>query len=284
MKDDVFWHFDRPTGGYIEVARKGYWGDIELASNDLLFLAADVVSPTEPTPTETSHACVQSDADVNSVQLTTAELFHHRFGHPGRAPMKFLAAKGLIPKEAAGPLPDHCITCATCKGCSIPRAGILNPATRPLQRLHVDLITSPIHGVNGERYALVITDQYSGYLDVVPMRQKSDSKDAMVERMLFYERQLQPLQVTELMSDHGGEFDNNFLQEYCQSRGIAHCFSPPYTSRSNGRPENSNLHLETVTRILMPDTALPPDLWPEVIRCGAASSPKAHSKSHAYSF
>jgi transposase InsO family protein len=66
-----------------------------------------------------------------------------------------------------------------------------------------------------KKNVLVITDQYSGYIEAVPLLRKSDSKDAVIERILFYERQLQPLLVTALMSDHGGQFDNSDLQEWC---------------------------------------------------------------------
>jgi hypothetical protein len=132
MRDGVFWHFDSHDGGYIEVDKKGYWGDIVLASNDLLFLAADIVPPSDG---------AQFRADVHSAELSNAELFHRRLGHPGRTATKFLAAKGLIPKEAAGALPEPCLTCAVSKGSSIPRSPIMNPATRPLQKLHIDLIS-----------------------------------------------------------------------------------------------------------------------------------------------
>jgi hypothetical protein len=43
---------------------------------------------------------------------------------------------------------------------------------------------------------------------------KSDSNEVLLERILFYERQLQTLMVSKLMSDHGGEFDNAFLQDW----------------------------------------------------------------------
>jgi transposase InsO family protein len=55
------------------------------------------------------------------------------------------------------------------------------------------------------------------------------------------------------------------LQEWCLKRHIAHCFSAPHAPKSNGRAENSNLHLGTLTRTLMSDMSLPADLWPDVV-------------------
>lgn len=261
MKNGVFWHFDSKQGGYLDVEGQGYWGDIILTDNDLLFLSASIVTPLHSQP-----ECGLAD----STPLSTAELFHRRLGHPGRTVVKYLAAKRLIPTDAASPVPDHCTTCTTSKATSVPRAPLQNPATAPLQRLHADLITVSVTGFNGEQYVLVLTDQYSGYIDAVPLLRKSDAADAIMERILFYERQLQPLKVVELFSDRGGEFTSTQFIDWCLKQGIQQSFTPPYTSRSNGRAENANLHLEVVTRSLMTDMSIPPDLWPEVVRHGGA--------------
>jgi transposase InsO family protein len=262
LRAGVFWHFNSVHGGYI-TDRYGYWGDMHLAPNDLLFLDADIVQPTTTSAPSVSTAAV-------SAEISNAELFHRRLGHPGRSVTKFLASQGHIPADAAGPMHEPCVTCATCKIKSVPRAPLQNPATRPLQRMHVDLIVVSIPGLHGERYTLVMTDQYSGYIDAVALKLKSDAAIVLQERILFYERQLQPLLLTEIMSDCGGEFINTAFSTWCRDRGIMQISSPPYTSRSNGRAENSNLHLETLTRSLMTDMAMPADLWPEVVRYGAA--------------
>jgi hypothetical protein len=188
MRSGVYWHFNSRRGGYISVANAGYWGDMKLSHNDLLFLEPDVIRPQHPT----MQPAATRSVFLANVEIANAELNHHRLGHPGHTVMKHLASKQLIPADAAAPLQHACLTCATCKHKSISRAPILNPATRPLQCLHADLITVAITGLHGEHYALVLTDQYSGYIDALPLVRKSDSADALVEGILFYERQLQP--------------------------------------------------------------------------------------------
>jgi hypothetical protein len=56
MRDGVFWHFDRPDGGYVEVSGKGFWASMVLAANNLLFLDADPVIPPAAT-TSHMHSC-----------------------------------------------------------------------------------------------------------------------------------------------------------------------------------------------------------------------------------
>jgi transposase InsO family protein len=54
---------------------------------------------------------------------------------------------------------------------------------------------------------------------------------------------LEPLQVCEIFSDQGGEFDNAVLQKWQRVRGIQQLFSPARTPECNGRIEG---HIRTV--------------------------------------
>ena len=71
MRSGVFWRFDRHDGGSIEVAGKGHWGEIVLASNDLLFLNAVIEyprsHPAKPRPAVPAPR-------VQSVEVSNAEL------------------------------------------------------------------------------------------------------------------------------------------------------------------------------------------------------------------
>jgi hypothetical protein len=115
-----------------------------------------------------------------------------------------------------------------------------------------------------------MTDQFSGYINAVALQLKPDAATTLKERILFFERQLQPLLVTEVMSDCGGELLSHELSSWLRNRGILQLSSPPHTTCFIGRAENSNLPLDTLTRALMTDMAMPPDLWPEVVCYGAA--------------
>jgi len=94
----VFWHLDRVDGGSIKVSGKGYWGDIVLAPNDLLFLHAEIQYPG-------SHTSVPAAAvaAVQYVEVSNAELLHRRLGHPGRLATKQLVSLEKVPAGAAAP-------------------------------------------------------------------------------------------------------------------------------------------------------------------------------------
>jgi hypothetical protein len=70
------------------------------------------------------------------------------------------------------------------------------PHRSPLHRLHVDLM-GPINPLDfrGERFLMVATDVYSGYLAAVALAWKADTFGALTELITLYERQLQPFEL-----------------------------------------------------------------------------------------
>jgi transposase InsO family protein len=269
MRDGVFWHFDRHDGGYVEVAGKGFWAYMVLANNNLLFLEADPVIPP-CVQSSHMHAPPPHRVQMQNVEFTPAELAHRRFGHMGRSAAEELVKRNLLPPEAALPHPEKCDVCVASKQTRPSRKKQKNPAERPLRRLHVDLM-GPITpaGRNKELYAMTVTDEFSGYVDVRSLLRKNDAPAMLIDLLQHYERMLQPLQVCEIFSDQGGEFDNAVLQEWQRVRGIQQLFSPARTPECNGRIEGHNRTVAQTTRALMLDQQIPPDLWPEVAQYGA---------------
>jgi hypothetical protein len=65
MRSGVYWHFD--DNPCICVHQKGIWGRIILASNDLLFVDADVLPP------QPSSAATDSSVSFSGVEVSHAE-------------------------------------------------------------------------------------------------------------------------------------------------------------------------------------------------------------------
>ena len=263
MRSGVFWRFDRHDGGSIEVAGKGHWGEIVLASNDLPFLNAVIEyprsHPAKPRPAVPAQR-------VQSVEVSNAELMHRRLGHPGHAATQQLVAMQKTPAAAGRPLPDHCRPCLVGKGTQVSRSAPVRAVSRCLERLHFDLM-GPISpaGRSGEQYLLVVTDEYSGYVEAVPLQHKSSAAAALVDLVAVWENQLQPLRVTEFHSDQGREFDNSVLDAWAAQHGVTQRLTPAYTPQSNGRAVRQNRALKELTVVLMHDIELAAGLWPEVI-------------------
>jgi transposase InsO family protein len=112
-------------------------------------------------------------------------------------------------------------------------------------------------GRSGEEYLLVVTDQFSGYVEAVPLKRKSCATATIIDLVEVFENQLQPLRVTDTMSDQDA---------WAAKNGITQCVSPAYTPMSNGRSERQYLAVKELTIVLMCDMYIPADLWPEVVR------------------
>ena len=80
--------------------------------------------------------------------------------------------------------------------------------------------------MSGRAYVLVIVDDYSRYTWTVFLAHKSETFEAF-ERLSKKIQNEKGYRITSLRSDHGGEFENKYFEEFCSKNGIHHCFSAP---------------------------------------------------------
>ncbi|TLX67060.1 transposase family protein, partial [Labilibacter sediminis] len=73
------------------------------------------------------------------------------------------------------------------------------------------------------------------------------------------------LKVKQLRSDHGTEFRNSTIEEFCESKGIGQNFSAPRTPQQNGVAERRNRTLIEAGRTLMIHAGLPMSFWAEAV-------------------
>ncbi|RCU38697.1 transposase, partial [Acinetobacter baumannii] len=71
--------------------------------------------------------------------------------------------------------------------------------------------------------------------------------------------------IRSIRSDHGGEFENESFDNYCDQHGIAHNFSAPRTPQQNGVVERKNRTLIEVGRTLINEYKLPHYFWSEAV-------------------
>src|SRR4051812_39401699 len=71
--------------------------------------------------------------------------------------------------------------------------------------------------------------------------------------------------VVAIRSDHGGEFENHFFENYCDKHGIEHNFSAPRTPQQNGVVERKNRVLEELARTMLNESNLPKYFWADAI-------------------
>jgi len=71
--------------------------------------------------------------------------------------------------------------------------------------------------------------------------------------------------ISSIKSDHGGEFENEGFENFCNKHGIKHNFSTPRTPHQNGVVERKNRSLDELARTLLHDSNLPKYFWVGVV-------------------
>nr|GFD00532.1 retrovirus-related Pol polyprotein from transposon TNT 1-94 [Tanacetum cinerariifolium] len=134
-----------------------------------------------------------------------------------------------------------------------------------LHLLHMDLCgPMRIASLNGQRYILVIIDDYSRYTWVHFLR----SKDKAPEVIITFSKRITVLlqsPVIIIRTDNGTEFKNQVLKIYFNSVGISHQMSSVRTPQQNRVVERQNRTLVEAARTMLIFSRAPLFLWAEAI-------------------
>ncbi|GJZ34734.1 retrovirus-related pol polyprotein from transposon TNT 1-94, partial [Tanacetum coccineum] len=138
--------------------------------------------------------------------------------------------------------------------------------TRCLELLHMNLFgPSTIRSYKGNRYTLVIVDDYSRYTWTRFLKDKTEAFDQFEIFSNKIQNQL-GCTIVSIRIDHGREFDNEVqFGEFCNANGITHNFLASRTPQSNGVVERENRTLQEMSRTMLNEQSLQQKFWCNVI-------------------
>ena len=132
-----------------------------------------------------------------------------------------------------------CRICSTNKKlCKSPRAELQNyQAGARLERVHLDFLGPFLESDNGNKYILMIVDQFTKWVSCIPLPDQNAKRMALA----FYEHFVCffgcPLQIH---TDQGRNFDGNYFQALCDLLQVVKTRTTPYRPSSNGQVERYN--------------------------------------------
>ncbi|GJS55756.1 retrovirus-related pol polyprotein from transposon TNT 1-94 [Tanacetum coccineum] len=185
----------------------------------------------------------------------------------GHANMRLI--QSLASKELVRNLPKLKFDQHLCDACKIGKqahashkAKNIVSMTRCLELLHMDLFgPSAVRSYRGNRYTLVIVDDYSRYTWTRFLKDKTEAFDQFEIFSKKIQNQL-GCTIVSIRTDHGREFDNEVqFREFCNANGITHNFSAPRTPQSNGVVERKNKTLQEMSRTMLNEQSLPQKFW-----------------------
>ncbi|GKA35720.1 retrovirus-related pol polyprotein from transposon TNT 1-94 [Tanacetum coccineum] len=191
-------------------------------------------------------------------------LWHRRLGHANRRLIQSLASKELVRNLPKLKFDQHfCDACKIGKQAHVShKAKNIVSTTRCLELLHMDLFgPSAVRSYGGNRYTLVIVDDYSRYTWTRFLKNKTEAFDQFEIFSKKIQNQL-GCTIVSIRTDHGREFDNEVqFGEFCNANGITHNFSAPRTPQSNGVVERKNRTLQEMSRTMLNEQSLPQKFW-----------------------
>ncbi|CAI7904841.1 unnamed protein product [Closterium sp. NIES-54] len=141
-------------------------------------------------------------------------LWHHRLGHPSVPRLRGMHSRLLVSglPMSLPPLPPSpalpCLPCVEGRQRAAPHSSF-PPTTAPLQTLHMDVWgPARVSGQGGERYFLLVVDDYTRFTTVFALRSKGEVSAILIPwirtvRLQLRERFGQDLPVLRLHSDRG---------------------------------------------------------------------------------
>ncbi|RDX79763.1 hypothetical protein CR513_39776, partial [Mucuna pruriens] len=122
----------------------------------------------------------------------------------------------------------------------------------PVKLLHIDVFgPTKTTSMSGKCYGLVMVDDYSIWT-------WSFKVFSIFCKRIQNEK---GINIASIRNDHGGEFENENFQKFCQEHGIFYNFSYPRRPRQNGVLERKNRSPQEMVRTMLNDNNSPKSFW-----------------------
>lgn len=197
------------------------------------------------------------------------QVLHARLGHPHPKMLTLLSQKSNIIKLRKLRNPKLKYSC--CQSCVEGRGTRVNTrrtaarrSTEVLEMIHADT-AGPISPMTRKyRYFMVMVDDYTRYTTIALLHKKSEASSAIKSYQTLVETQTGK-HIKRLKTDNGSEYCNHKVDDWCDTNGIFHDLSAPYTSRQAGVSER---YIRTVTgkaKCMMHTAGAPPSFWDHAV-------------------
>jgi hypothetical protein len=211
-------------------------------------------------PTSTLHALTAATSSIT---------WRHRLGHPRPDVMSKLSSSSII-SCSRGSFEHLCHAFQLGRHVRLPFPSS-SRATSNFDLVHCDVWTSPVLIISGNKYYLLILDDYSHFLWTFSLRLKSDMFPTL-SNFAWVSTQF-GLTIRAVQCDTGQEFDNSASCDFFLSHDVQWRMLCPYTSSQNSRIERMIRTTNNVMRSLLFQASLPARYWTGHCYLSAQSPP-----------
>lgn len=236
----------------------------------------------------------RTEQALKGARVEPLSIWHQRFGHLNNKSLLKMASMGSVKglalfKDQLHPS-GHCRGCLQGKMSRAPFQSTRTKTTNVGQVIHSD-VCGPMQVATqvGERYFVVFKDDFSGWIEIKLLKNKSEVPNTFKKfsakleaetgekAMIYFLVYRIPLliilflyqQVKILRSDGGGEYSGIEFKDWLARAGITQQVTPPYTPQLNGVAERANRTIVETARSQMYGRKVPLELWGLAMQCAA---------------
>lgn len=201
----------------------------------------------------------------------TGDLWHARLGH-----VNYTKLREMMQKQVLKGLPQLNIrtdtVCASCqygKAHQLPYKESDYRSKTPLELIHSDVF-GPVKQISlgGMRYMVIFIDDFSRYIWVFFMKEKSETFTKFKEFKEKVEGELNK-EIKCIRTDNGREYLSNEFTNYLKEHKIRRQLTCPNTPQQNGVAERKNRHLAETCRSMPHAKNVPGRFWAKCMRTAA---------------
>jgi hypothetical protein len=189
--------------------------------------------PSSTAFSRTSPCTMSTIAAPRIMAAVATSRWHRCFGHPGPDALSSLSRSSFI--FCTSTTHDFYHACQLGKHTRLSFSSSSSRAEKAFDLLHLDIWTSLVSSVSGSKYYLVFFDDFTHYLCIFSLKQKSDTFTTVSIFFAYVATQFS-CTIKAIQCDNGREFDNASTRTFLLSKGGQLRMSCPYTSPQNGKP------------------------------------------------
>ncbi|KAL5769820.1 hypothetical protein ACOSP7_013974 [Xanthoceras sorbifolium] len=221
---------------------------------------------------ESVYVMSAESAYVNKTRRNeTADLWHMRLGHVSYSKLSMIVKKSMLKglPQLDVRMDTVCAGCQYGKAHQLPYEESTFKSKKPLELVHSDVF-GPVKqpSIGGMRYMVTFIDDFSRYVWVFFMKEKSETFSKFKEFKEVVEGEVEE-KIRCLRTDNGGEYSSGEFSQYLRECQIRHQYTCANTPQQNGVAERKNRHLAEVCRSMLHAKNIPRRFWAEAMRTAA---------------
>ncbi|KAK1406103.1 hypothetical protein QVD17_41389 [Tagetes erecta] len=239
---------------------------------------------------EFSKSLLSYNVNANSTKRkrdseTSSMLWHQCLGHISRDRMSRLVKDEVLPNLDFSDF-ETCVKCLKGKMAKGNKKGATT-SSNLLEIIHTDISGPYPDGISGHNSFITFVDDYSRYMYLFLIKEKTESLETFKAYKAEVENQLN-CKIKVVKSDRGGEYYGRHTDigqvpgpfyQFCKEHGIINQYTMPGTPQQNGVAEKRNRTLMDMVRSMLANSGLPQFLWTEALKTAIHILNRVPSKS-----